>query len=228
MCNLSLIILSHRPLRLISCLLIWFCVCCLVCMISIILSSISLFHSSVLFLLLLFAFSSVCISDTNFLIFSSSFLKESALLVILSPHSFSIFTISLVDSKSVKHQRSVSLLPDLGEFSCSFNQEWFLSFFILLVFSFLFLWIWESQTALLYHYSYARITLCIFGELPFIFCCANLNICCLFLQCEQADIPRVLTVFSGRRRQWVGQESVPGHWPLSGRKDLQEGGTGNF
>jgi len=26
----------------------------------------------------------------------------------------------------------------------------------------------------------------------------------LFLQCEQAVIPRVLSVFPGRRKQWVG------------------------
>ena len=28
--------------------------------------------------------------------------------------------------------------------------------------------------------------------------------CCLFLWCEQAFIPRMLSVFSRRKRQWVG------------------------
>ena len=36
------------------------------------------------------------------------------------------------------------------------------------------------------------------------FWCGSLNICCLFLWCEQAVIPRMFSVFSGRRRQWVG------------------------
>ena len=31
-----------------------------------------------------------------------------------------------------------------------------------------------------------------------------MNICSLFLWCEHAVIPRILSVFSGRRRQWVG------------------------
>ena len=49
-------------------------------------------------------------------------------------------------------------------------------------------------------------------ELPFVFhggvtvyfWHGSLNISCLFLQCEQAVIPRVLSLFPGRRRQWVG------------------------
>ena len=32
----------------------------------------------------------------------------------------------------------------------------------------------------------------------------GLDICCLFLWCEQAIVARMLSVFSGRRRQWVG------------------------
>ena len=123
--------------------LIWFSVCCPDWVISIILSSTSLIHSSALFILVFIAFSSVCISTNEFssfswllLIFSSSFLKESALLFISYLNSFSIFTISLLNSKSVRLQRSVSLLTALGDFSCCFNLEWFLCFFIVLVFSF--------------------------------------------------------------------------------------------
>jgi len=122
---------------------IWFSICSPVWVISIILSSTSLIRSSALFILLFVAFSSACISANEFssfswllLIFSSSFLRESAWLFISSLNSFSIFTISLLKSKSVRLQRSVSLLIALGEFSCCFNWEWFLSFFILLVFFF--------------------------------------------------------------------------------------------
>ena len=47
---------------------------------------------------------------------------------------------------------------------------------------------------------------------PFVFCGGvtiyswhmSLDVCCLFLQCEQTVIPMVLSVFPGRRRQWVG------------------------
>ena len=49
-------------------------------------------------------------------------------------------------------------------------------------------------------------------EQPIVFCWGvtiyfwfgSLDICCLFLQCEQAVIPRVLNMFPGRRKQWVG------------------------
>ena len=58
------------------------------------------------------------------------------LLFIYSLNSFSIFTVSLLNSKSIRLQRSVSLLTALGEFSGCFNWEWFLSFFILFVFFF--------------------------------------------------------------------------------------------
>src|SRR5512147_2977968 len=61
----------------------------------------------------------------------------SALLFISSLNSFSIFTISLLNFRSVRLQRSVSLLTVLGEFSCWFDWGWFLSFFILLVVFFL-------------------------------------------------------------------------------------------
>ena len=49
---------------------------------------------------------------------------------------FSIFLISLLNSVSVRLQRSVSLFAATCEFSCSFNWEWFLRFFICLCFSF--------------------------------------------------------------------------------------------
>lgn len=39
-----------------------------------------------------------------------------------------------------------------------------------------------------------------------VFCCGSLNLFCLFLQCEQSVIPRMLSVFSGRREKWVGPE----------------------
>ena len=95
---------------------IWFSVCCTDWVISIFLSSKSLIHSSALFILLFSAFSSVSISGNEFpyfsmllIIFSSSLLKESALLfiahlnsLILSLNSFSIFTISLLNSMSVR------------------------------------------------------------------------------------------------------------------------------
>uniref|UniRef100_A0A4X1UK17 Uncharacterized protein n=1 Tax=Sus scrofa TaxID=9823 RepID=A0A4X1UK17_PIG len=139
--RLACFILSHRSIILLSCFFIWFSVCCPDWVISIILSSTSLIRSSELFILFFIALSSVCISANEFssfswllLILSSSFLKESALLLISSLNSFSIFNTSLLNSMSVRLQRSVSLLSALGEFSCSFNWEWFLCFFILFVF----------------------------------------------------------------------------------------------
>ena len=41
------------------------------------------------------------------------------------------------------------------------------------------------------------------GELLFIFDVGVLDICCLFLRCEQAVVPRVFSLFLGRRRQSV-------------------------
>ena len=49
-------------------------------------------------------------------------------------------------------------------------------------------------------------------ENPFVFCVevtiyswhGSMDICCLFLQCEQAIILRVLSVFTERRKQWIG------------------------
>ena len=119
--KLGHIILSHRSCVLLLCFFIWFYVYCPDWVISIILSSKSLIHSSALFILLFIAFSSVSNSANEFssfsyflLIFSSSFLKESALLFISSLNSFSIFNTSLFNSMSVRLQRSVSLLTALG------------------------------------------------------------------------------------------------------------------
>ena len=74
------------------------------------------------------------------LIFSSSFLESSALPFIpalflhirfLIPSEFSLshfWTLCLLDCRGF-----VSLFIPSGEFSCSFNWEWFLSFYILLI-----------------------------------------------------------------------------------------------
>ena len=51
-----------------------------------------------------------------------------------------------------------------------------------------------------------------------------MNICCLFLQCEQAVIPRMLNVFSGRRRQWVGP--AVSAWSLGSQQ--QQGPAGRW
>ena len=141
--RLACFILSHRSLTLVLCFFIWFSFCCPDWVFSIILSATSLIHSSASFILLFIALSSVCISANEFssfpwllLTFYSSFLKESVLLLISSINSFSIFNTSLLNSMSVRLQRSVSLLSALDEFSYSFNWECFLCFFILLVFFF--------------------------------------------------------------------------------------------
>ena len=55
----------------------------------------------------------------------------------------------------------------------------------------------------------------------------SLDICCIFLWCEQPVSPRVLSVFLGGRRLWVGLvASVWCCWALNSSKDLQEGVTG--
>ena len=53
---------------------------------------------------------------------------------------------------------------------------------------------------------------------------AVLNICCLFLWCEKAVVPRMLSVFSGRRRQWVGP--AVSAWPLCSQS--QQGPAGRL
>ena len=102
-------------------------------------------------------------------------------------------------------QRSVYLFATSGEFSCSFNWEWFLSFFTLLMFFFF----CEFGVAKLLSYKAYSMQeyACVFsggGGVAIYFWCGCLNICCLFLLCEQAVVPRMLSVFSGRRRQLVG------------------------
>ena len=51
-----------------------------------------------------------------------------------------------------------------------------------------------------------------------------MNICCLFLWCEQAVVPRMLSVFSGRRRQWVGP--AVSAWSLGSQQ--QQGPAGRW
>ena len=106
-------------------------------------------------------------------------------------NSFSIFTTSLLNLVSVRLQRSVSLFAPSVEFSCSFNWEWFLSFFILLIF-FLFCEFRKNN----YH---SLGGLFIRKSAPGWFCegllfvCGmravfGLDACCLFPQCVQAVI----------------------------------------
>ena len=56
-------------------------------------------------------------------------------------NSFSVFITSLLNLGSGRLERSVSLFVLSGDFSCSFNLEWFLCFFILLIF----LWLYEFR-----------------------------------------------------------------------------------
>ena len=139
------------------------------------------------------------------LIFSSSFLKESALLFISSLNSFSIFNTSLLNSVSVRLQRSVSLLTALSEFSCSFNWESFLSFFVLLVF-FFFCEFGEAKLLSCKANSMQEYPFVFFGwgKVTIYLWCESLSLCCLFLWCKHSVVPKMLSVFSGRRRQWVG------------------------
>ena len=131
-------------------LLLFFFICLSVCcsdqMISIILSFRSLICSSILFTLLFIAFSSVFIlaielSSFDWLLFKvfSSLLQWSAFLLIAFLNSFSIFITYFLPSGSGRLERSVSLFVLSGDFSCSFNWEWYLCFFILLIF----LWLYE-------------------------------------------------------------------------------------
>ena len=136
------LILSHRSLVLLSFFFIWFSVSCPDWVISIILSSKSFTHFSILFILLFNAFNSafVCANEFSnfswlFLIVYSSFLKYSVLLFISILNSFSYFHCFL-NSVSVRLQRSVSLFTPSGEFSYSFNWEWFLCFIFLIFFLF--------------------------------------------------------------------------------------------
>ena len=61
-----------------------------------------------------------------------------------------------LNSVSVRLQRSVSLFSPSGEFSCSFNWEWLLSFFLLLIF-FLFCEFSETTTVVLEGYLNVRV-----------------------------------------------------------------------
>ena len=64
----------------------------------------------------------------------SSFLQQSAFLLIAFLNSFSIFIIPLLNSVSVRLKKSVSLFVLSREFSVYFSWEWFLCFFLLLIF----------------------------------------------------------------------------------------------
>ena len=66
---IGLLYISHRSLILLSCFFMWFSVCCPDCVISIILPSKSLFHSSALFFQVFNTFNSACISQIYFLLF---------------------------------------------------------------------------------------------------------------------------------------------------------------
>ena len=78
--------------------------------------------------------------------------------------------------------------------------------------------------------SLVRLLLCkntplyFIGGVTIYFWCGNLNICCLFLWSEQAVIPRMLSVFSGRRRQWVGP--AVSAWSLGSQQ--QQGPAGRW
>ena len=110
----------------------------------IILSYRSLIHSSALFILLFSSFNSVCVSASEFyifsrlLIFSGSFVKSSVLLFISALNSF-IFTLN--SFKIVTIPLLNFLFYSRGLFHClllqvnsPFNWEWFLSIFISLTF----------------------------------------------------------------------------------------------
>ena len=214
--RLACYILSHRCLLLLSCLFIWFSACCLDWVISIILSSMSLIHYSALFILLFIIFISVWIYANEFShfswllpILSKAFLREYVLLfvsslnsLIFSLNSFSIFTISLWNSMSDRLQRSVSLFAASCELFCSFNWECF----------------WASSSCLCFSISVSLgkpncslggLLLCKSTPLYFV------GGYYLFLVWEFEHLlslslawagcyPRVLSVFPGRRRQWVG------------------------
>ena len=109
---------------------------------------------------------------------------------------------------SVRLQKSVSLLADSGEFS------YFLAGMVpeLLHFAHFFLCLGKPSSVVLGGYFYARAPLCILWGVTIYFWHRSLDICCLFLQCEQAVITSVLSVFPGRRRQWV--ELVVSAWLL--------------
>ena len=136
----SCFILSHKSRMLLSFVFICLSVCCSDWVISIILFSRSLTCSSVLLSLVFTASRLVFISAMElsnfdwFLFIVSSFLLEWSAFLLKIFISFSIFITSFLSSLSCRLVRSVSLFTLLWDFSCSFNWEWFLWFFILLHF----------------------------------------------------------------------------------------------
>ena len=118
----------------------------------------------------------------------------------LSP---SVFSLSPFWSHSlVRLQKSVSFLTVLGDFSCSLpgNGFWTSS---PLCFSFS-VSLGKPNCILVRLYLCQSNALYFFEVVNVYFWFWILNISCLFLKCEQALIPRLLSVFSGRRRQWLG------------------------
>ena len=113
------------PIDLICCFGSHYClsVCCFNWVTSIILSSRSLVHSSILFNLLFIAFSSVFISaiklvnfDWFLFIVSTSLLKGYTLLSINFLNPCSIFIASFLNSASSKLEKSISLFALSGDF----------------------------------------------------------------------------------------------------------------
>ena len=138
MYRLANFILSCRSLTLLSLFFIWLFVCCPDWVISIFLSSRSLICSA-LFFLLFTAFSPALVSANEFYSFSwflfivsSSFLEYFAfLLIALNSFNILIFFLKLL---SIKTEEAWFIVALLEECSWSFNCEWFLCFFVLLIF----------------------------------------------------------------------------------------------
>ena len=120
--------------------------------------------------------------------------------------TFSIFIISFLNLVSVRLQ--IPLFAPSREFFCSFNGEWFLSFFILSVF-FLFCELRENK-----YYGLGVLFICknIPGYFGGLTVCGwggpalGLDACCLFSQCVQTVILMLvygLQLLSGRWKQWA-------------------------
>lgn len=125
-----------------------------------------------------------------------------------------MFTISFLNSVSIRLQRSVSLFAPMEEFSYFFDWKYFMSFFILITF-FLFCEFRENN-----YCSFGGLLTCestpgYFEVLLFIFAMRttfDLDACCLFLQCVQAII--LLIALASRERAATGKASTSA-WLLS-------------
>ena len=123
---------------------------------------------------------------------------------------------------SVILQKSVSLCAALGELSSSLPGNGFWACSSCLYFS-ISVSLGKPNCSLGGLLLYKRTPLCFWGVTVY-FRCESLDICCLFLWCKQAVIPRVLSLFPGRRRQWVGR--VVGAWLLGSYQ--QQGPAGRW